>query len=177
MIVRQLTENDSDAFYELIEMTVDALENKEFWLPIKDEVREHFFDKSWTILFGAFDGDTLIGAVGLFLNESEYSESLSYLSGTYDGPAKVDRLMVRPGYRGKGVTDALMKELIAEAKRLGLRNLLATIHPQNSVARAVMQKFGMELVCSYMNRDGYFRNVFVLPIKVKKKGLFNLKML
>ncbi len=172
MQIRQLTEKDSDAFYELIQITVDSLENKEFWLPIKDEVREHFFDKSWTILFGAFDGDTLIGAVGLFLNESEYSESLSYLSRTYEGPAKVDRLMIHPQYRGQGVSDALMKELIPEARRLGVRNLLATIHPQNNVARNTMQRSGMELMCSYMNRDGYFRNVFVMTIKEKKKGLF-----
>lgn len=172
MQIRQLTEKDSDAFYELIQITVDSLENKEFWLPIKDEVREHFFDKSWTILFGAFDGATLIGAVGLFLNESEYSESLSYLSRTYEGPAKVDRLMIHPLYRGKGISDALMKELIPEARRLGVRNLLATIHPQNNFAKIAMQRSGMELMCSYMNRDGYFRNVFVMTIKEKKKGLF-----
>ncbi|MDE7253849.1 MAG: GNAT family N-acetyltransferase [Acetatifactor sp.] len=174
MLIRQLTNNDSDAFYELIDITVNSLENQEFWLPIKDEVRTHFFDKSWTVLFGAFEGSTLVGAVGLFLNESEYSESLSYLSRTYEGPAKVDRLMVHPNYRGRGVTDELMKELIAEAKRLKVKNLLATIHPQNTVARSAMQRIGMELMCSYMNKDGYFRNVFVMPVKEKKKGFFGL---
>ncbi|MCM1092105.1 MAG: GNAT family N-acetyltransferase [Butyrivibrio sp.] len=172
MLIRQLTNNDSEAFFELIQITVDALENKEFWLPIKDEVRTHFFDKSWTVLFGAFEGSTLVGAVGLFLNESEYSESLSYLSRTYDSPAKVDRLMVLPDYRGQGITDALMKELIAEARKLKVKNLLATIHPQNTVARSAMQRAGMELMCSYMNKDGYFRNVFVMTIKEKKKGFF-----
>lgn len=172
MEIRQLTRNDSEAFFELIDITVNSLENQEFWLPIKDEVRNHFFDKSWTVLFGAFDGPTLVGAVGLFLNESEYSESLSYLSRPYEGPAKVDRLMIHPDYRGRGITDALMKELIAEARRLKLQNLLATIHPQNTAARKAMEKTGMELMCFYTNRDGYFRNVFVLTIKEKKKGLF-----
>lgn len=174
MMIRQLTNNDSEAFYNLIDITVNSLENQEFWLPIKDEVRKHFFDKSWTVLFGAFEGPTLVGAVGLFLNESEYSESLSYLSSTYESPAKVDRLMVLPDYRGKGVTDALMKELIAEAKRLKIKNLLATIHPQNTVARSAVQRIGMELMCSYMNKDGYFRNVFVMAVKEKKKGFFGL---
>ncbi len=177
MLIRQLTNNDSKAFYDLIQITVESLEDQEFWLPIKDEVRKHFFDKSWTVLFGAFDGTTLIGAVGLFLNESEYSESLSYLSTTYEGPAKVDRLMVHPDYRGRGVTEKLMKELISEAKGLGVQNLIATIHPKNVAARNVMQGVGMELMCSYMNKDGYFRNVFVKNIKGKKKGFFNLKLL
>lgn len=172
MEIRQLTQNDSQAFFELIDITVNSLENPEFWLPIKDEVRTHFFDKSWTVLFGAFDGSALVGAVGLFLNESEYSESLSYLSRPYENPAKVDRLMIHPNYRGRGVSDKLMKALIDEARRLKLQNLLATIHTQNTAAKKVMEKMGMELMCFYTNRDGYLRNVFVMTIKEKKKGLF-----
>ncbi|MDE6015935.1 MAG: GNAT family N-acetyltransferase [Acetatifactor sp.] len=174
MEIRQLTQNDSEAFFELIDITVNSLENPEFWLPIKDEVRTHFFDKSWTVLFGAFDGPALVGAVGLFLNESEYSESLSYLSRPYESPAKVDRLMIHPDYRGRGISDELMKALIDEARRLKLQNLLATIHTQNTAAKKVMEKIGMELMCFYRNRDGYLRNVFVMTIKEKKKGFFGL---
>lgn len=174
MEIRQLTQNDSEAFFELIDITVNSLENPEFWLPIKDEVRIHFFDKSWTVLFGAFDGPVLVGAVGLFLNESEYSESLSYLSRPYESPAKVDRLMIHPDYRGRGVSDELMKALIDEARRLKLQNLLATVHTQNTAAKKAMEKIGMELMCFYRNRDGYLRNVFVMTIKEKKKGFFGL---
>ncbi|MDE7112692.1 MAG: GNAT family N-acetyltransferase [Acetatifactor sp.] len=174
MEIRQLTQNDSESFFELIDITVNSLENPEFWLPIKDEVRTHFFDKSWTVLFGAFDGPALVGAVGLFLNESEYSESLRYLSRPYESPAKVDRLMIHPDYRGRGISDELMKALIDEARRLKLQNLLATIHTQNTAAKKVMEKIGMELMCFYRNRDGYLRNVFVMTIKEKKKGFFGL---
>jgi len=46
--LRKLTIKDSESLEQLIAIIETTLENKEFWLPINEESRRHFFDGDWT---------------------------------------------------------------------------------------------------------------------------------
>jgi putative acetyltransferase len=52
------------------------------------------------------------------------------------------RLYVRPGFRGHGVGAALLERLIAEARRLGYRRILADTMPPMETALALYAKRG-----------------------------------
>ena len=80
MIIRKLTDSDSEALFSLIEDIESTLVSRDFWLPIKDTSKEHYFDPSWTEFYGAFDGDRLVGASALFYNPFEFGESVGQIN-------------------------------------------------------------------------------------------------
>ena len=164
MIIRKLTIDDRDALYDLISVIESTLPNVEFWLPIKDEAREHYFDDSWTEFYGAFIDDELIGVSALFYNPFEFGESLQQLGMSPEGVAEVGRSMVHPDYRGRSLLATINKELISVAKEKGLRFLLATIHPDNVPSQTSFRKLGFVKRTTYFKSDGFVRDVYTFDL-------------
>ena len=54
MITRYLNKNDKNQLEDLIKEIEEYIDNNEFWIPITDISRKHFFDEKWTKIFGAF---------------------------------------------------------------------------------------------------------------------------
>jgi GNAT superfamily N-acetyltransferase len=77
------------------------------------------------VLFGAFDGDRVVGAVQLRRNEAE--------NGRHRG--EIQRLVVRADARGQGVGRALMEAATGYARELGLHLLWLTTHADSDAER------------------------------------------
>ncbi len=167
MIIKELETENKDELYALIEEIETALTDKEFWLPINDIARKHFFDKEWTRFYGAFAGDELIGAAGLFLNTHEFGESLAQL-GEAAPPAhavaEIGRAMVKPSYRGKNILLEINKRILEEAARLGKTYALATVHPNNIPSQKSFTRLGMEKILTYRKSCGYIRDIYLMKI-------------
>ena len=164
MIIRKLTDSDSEALFSLIEDIESTLVSRDFWLPIKDTSREHYFNPSWTEFYGAFDGDRLVGASALFYNPFEFGESVGQINESTDGVAEVGRSMVHPDYRGRNLLATINKELISVAKEKGLRFLLATIHPDNVPSQTSFRKLGFVKRTTYFKSDGFVRDVYTFDL-------------
>ena len=70
--------------------------------------------------------------------------SLLYSISTAEGglAASFEDLVVLPGYRGKGVGGALLRHVIAEAKKQGVLRLTLLTDQQNKRAQALYRKLG-----------------------------------
>lgn len=158
---RKLTISDKEQLYNLIEEIETTLSNKDFWLPINKISKDHFFDEKWTIFYGAFDGNKLIGASALFLNPHEYEESFNQLKLdiNLDSVAEIGRSMVRPDYRGNYILARLNKILLHEALAHNKKYILATIHPDNTPSQKSFALIGMKKMTQYTKACGYVRDI------------------
>lgn len=105
--IRPLSEGDRPALEELLRVIEAALPVREWWLPVRDIAREHFFDPSWTRFYGVFDGERLVGASALFLNEFEYGDSAGCIGVPSEGTGEIGRCMVHPDYIAGEVVNAV----------------------------------------------------------------------
>lgn len=164
MNCRKLILSDKTQLENLITIIEDNLEHKDFWLPINQTSREHFFDDTWTEFYGMFDNCRLIGASALFYNKHEFGESLAQLNAPLVSVAEIGRSMVHPQYRGNNILYQINTELLNIAKERELEYILATIHPQNIPSQCSFKKLGFEKKCTYTKSNKFVRDIFLLKL-------------
>ncbi|MBE5745772.1 MAG: GNAT family N-acetyltransferase [Clostridiales bacterium] len=168
MTIRKLTEKDKNLLYNLINNIEANLEDKTFWLPIKDKAKENFFNENWTLFYGAFKDDKLIGACALFFNEYEYGETLSYLKHIpINSCAEIGRCMVHPDYRGNNIMQLINAKLIKEAKKRNINYILATAHPKNFASNISFEKLNFKSIKTIVKENIYSRNIWLLNLDEK----------
>ncbi len=156
-----LNEKNKKELEALIKETEANLKDERFWLPISEASREHYFDPNWTIFWGAFEGEKLIGAIGLFFNENEYGESQKAIKYENVNLAEAGRAMCHPKYRGTGVASKLMDELLKHSQSLDLECLLATAHPDNAPSQKLLEKYGFEKEGHIIKNENYERDILI----------------
>lgn len=172
MDFRKLTTKDSGALEHLIAITENNLWHEHHWLPITDASRDNFFNEDWTHFYGLWDGGKLVGAIALFYNENEFGESVEELGGLEGKIAEAGRLMVHPDYRGQGLGNKLMEELVKVADGQQLDYLVATVHPTNTPSLCVVRYAGFEQKLTFTKDNGYLRHVFVYEMCKKLHPMY-----
>ena len=163
---RKLEEDDESRLSTLINIIEADLSDATWWLPIKTEAKDHFFDNSWTIFQGAFEKGELVAASGLFLNPFEYGECADIIGANYNHTAEIGRCMVHPDYRGKNIMLSLNKMLLKEAKSLKRSTILATAHPNNISSNSSLIRLGMQIRKTIVKSNNYPRNILVMDLNV-----------
>lgn len=164
MEFRKITLAELPQLEELIETIENGLPHKEWWIPIDDTERAHFFDDEWTYFLGAFDGDNLAGACGLFYNEHEFGEEAALIGVDIHSTkaAEIGRCMVNPNYRGNN----LMYELNSRLKKIALENgvekILAVAHPDNIASNSSFLKLGAQFQKKATVFGGFDRNIYLI---------------
>lgn len=159
-----LTKEDKNKVDELIKENDSTLVNPAFWLPIQKEAYEHFFDTSWTWFYGLFIKDKLIGMAALFLNKEEYGETCLSLNIPTDSLAEIGRAYISPSYRGHNLITSIYQVLQMKGKELGIKHLLATVHPDNIPSLKALEKFGMVKIGHLTKYNSFQRDVFFKDI-------------
>lgn len=170
MTIRPLRESDKSALYELIDIIEDNLPDENFWLPMKETARTHFFDPAWTEFYGAFDGERLAGAAALFYDEYEFGESLEHLKkigiDVSDlNVAELGRAMVHPDYRGNNLLFEISGHLLKRARERKIDFLVATVYPENMPSQMSLRKLGMVKQTTYRKSDGFVRDILTLSLR------------
>lgn len=61
LVYKKVEENDKKQIFNLIEIVLNGLENKEWFIPYEQwELDSMFDDKNYAPLYGAYDGDKLV---------------------------------------------------------------------------------------------------------------------
>jgi RimJ/RimL family protein N-acetyltransferase len=158
---RVLTESDAAALDDLIEVIESNLEHKEWWFPITKKSRSLFFDGKSAVLMGAFYGNKLVAASGMFFYEVLSETNVSTLS---DELAEIGRCMVLPKYRGDNLMLKLNRELVAKARELGKKGLVATAHPDNIASCRSLETLGFTKKCLVKKWNNYSRNYYTYNV-------------
>lgn len=137
MDIRQLDKNDWQSWRSL---RLEALLNApEAFFSSYDDVRTWPDDKFMTIMqdntiYGAFDGDNLIGSMAMGVVEGLQRQHQGIVWGVY----------VKPQYRGQKIGDALLEAIIAQAKTIVMQ-LQLSAHTENHGALRLYQRHGFEV--------------------------------
>lgn len=159
MTIRELTPSDREAFFNLTHAVVDALENKDFLIPMtEEEANATFRNDSEDVVLGAFLNDTLVATLGLFHDIRDYAEELPDEYRSLNG-AEIGEAMVRPDLRRNGLMNNLFETLQSYIQASDLDFLLATAHPDN-ISNHLIQKSGFTLH-KVFDRRGYTRNMYI----------------
>ena len=87
-----------------------------------------------TFLFGVFDGKRVVGTGTLIL--------IKQVVGTR---ATIEDVVVDAEYRGKGLGETLMKELLKTAKKHGAEKIILTSRKERVAAHALYKKLGFTI--------------------------------
>lgn len=156
--VRKLSTKDLDSLLKLISVVESNLTFKEQWLPMTEREKEALLTDIRIMMFGMFDGDTLIGATGLFWNTAHVDK---YLGGfrVIEPVAVVGRGMVLPSYRKQGIASRLLNEVTDMAKVMGFNTLVVSAHPENKASIKTLTNAGFTVREEREMMPGYKRSI------------------
>ncbi|HTR09308.1 MAG TPA: GNAT family N-acetyltransferase [Paraburkholderia sp.] len=133
-----MNERDADAFHA---MRLQAAENypagivptyEEEARCTRVETEARVRATEYQIVFGAFDGDKLVGITGL---AREPRRKLAH-------KALIWGVFVNPAYRGAGLARQLLESAVAHARTLGLVQVQLVVSVKNPRAQALYRSFG-----------------------------------
>lgn len=143
MILRQLKKSDLSQLKQLHNEVIDALANKEFFMPFTEEEFSVLLNKNFSIFYGYFDKNKLVAISCLFLDKCEFEDIADELKLNVADVVKLGSCMVSPKYTGDNLMLSINKELIKLAKNLNYKYVVTTSHPENIASNKSLEKLGM----------------------------------
>lgn len=68
---KKIEEKDREQLFKLIEIVLGGLEDKEYFIPYEQWEYDSMFDeKNYAPLYGAYDGDKLVGMAQLYVSQN-----------------------------------------------------------------------------------------------------------
>lgn len=123
IVIRTMSERDSSAVWEL--------EKKCFSVPWSEEsIRAMFSEKGYWNLTARDDG-SLVGYIGMKAVLDE---------------ADITNVAVDPDRRRQGIGKMLLRELLAKAGDMGIRQIFLEVRVSNTAARALYEQAGFRTV-------------------------------
>ena len=162
LIFKRVTKVDATEVFHLVEIVLNSLDRKEFFMPDSDQEKTRFFDENYAYTYGAYKGDKLIAINQIYIEEDSSEEYRKILN--IDKAKSICELggfLVIKEYRGKGIMTKLSKMQYDLAKTLGFDYIVATAHPENIASCKVLEKLGMKLYDTITTSNNYLRNLYV----------------
>ena len=166
LIYKKIEEKDSEQLFALIEKVLGGLENPDYFIPYEQwELDSMFDEENYAPLFGAYDGDKLVGMAQLYVSQ----EMLSGFKKDYAlEDYKICELggnLVLPEYRGRGITTKLQTMLLEIAKTKDFDYIISMAHPDNIGSLKTLEKIGLELIKTTKLSNGFLRTLYMLKLK------------
>lgn len=143
---RKIDITDKDNLKNLIDIVLNGLERKEFFIPFTEEEIDMMFDSSIAITYGAYDNNKLVGTAQLYLSENYVSEIKKILELKNSKVAELGGALALEEYRNKGIIKNLLSILIEEAKDKNYDYLVATVHPENILPIKLLYRLMLKLL-------------------------------
>ena len=166
LIYKKIEEKDSEQLFALIETVLGGLENPDYFIPYEQwELDSMFDEENYAPLFGAYDGDKLVGMAQLYVSQEMLASfKKDYALEDY----KICELggnLVLPEYRGRGITTKLQTMLLEIAKTKDFDYIISMAHPDNIGSLKTLEKIGLELIKTTKLSNGFLRTLYMLKLK------------
>lgn len=160
---REIKVEEKQQVKELINIVLNKLERKEFFMPFTEEELEDMFNKDKIITYGAYDEEKLVGMAQLYFDESYTTEIRNLLNMQNNKIAEFGGYLVLEEYRNKGIMKHLEDMLISKLKEINYEYAVITVHPDNIASNKATEYTGARIIKT-TNLGEYLRNIYLLKI-------------
>lgn len=166
LIYKKIEKKDKEQLFKLIETVLEGLESQEYFIPYEQWELDSMFDEvNYAPLYGAYDGDKLVGMAQLYVSQ-DMLKDFKIEFGLED--YKVCELggnLVLHEYRGRGITTELQTIELNLAKELGFDYIISMAHPNNVGSCKTLERVGLEFVKETTLSNGFLRKLYMKKLK------------
>lgn len=128
---KKITKEYKDQLFKLIDIVLKNIPDRHF-IPYEQwEIESMFNEKEYAPLYGAFDGDKLVGMAQLYVSQDMMAGFKKDFELEEYTVCELGGNLVLPEYRGQGITTTLQKMELEIAKELGFDYIISMAHPDN----------------------------------------------
>lgn len=162
---KKVTKEYSDQLFALIDRVLSDLPENHF-IPYEQWELDSMFDEvNYAPLYGAFDGDKLVGMAQLYVSQDMMAGFKKDFGLENYTVCELGGNLVLPEYRGKGITSTLQKMELELARELGFDYIISMAHPDNVASQKTLEKVGLKFYKTTTVAGGFLRNLYMLKLK------------
>lgn len=166
LVYKKIEEKDKGQLFNLIDTVLKGLENPEYFIPYeKWELDSMFDDKNYAPLYGAYDGDKLVGMAQLYVSQDMLSDFKKEFELEEYTVCELGGNLVLPEYRGNGITTKLQTIEVELAGKLGFDYIISMAHPDNIGSQKTLEKVGLKYLKETRLSNGFLRKLYMLKLK------------
>ena len=161
LIYKKIEEKDKEQLFKLIDVVLKGLPDQAHFIPYEQWELDSMFDEiNYAPLYGAYDGEKLVGMAQLYVSQDMLADGLTEFK-----VCELGGNLVLPEYRGKGITTELQTMELQLAKDLGFDYIISLAHPDNIGSCQTLQCVGLEFVKETTLSNGFLRKLYMLKLK------------
>lgn len=166
LIYKKIEEKDKEQLFKLIETVLGGLENQEYFIPYEQWELDNIFDeKNYAPLYGAYDGEKLVGMAQLYVSQDMLADFKKEFKLEQYKVCELGGNLVLPSYRGNGITTKLQTIELELAKELGFDYIISMAHPDNVGSQKTLERVGLNFVKETRLSNGFLRKLYMLNLK------------
>lgn len=166
LVHKKVKNEDKDQLFNLINIVLNGLENKEYFIPYeKWELDSMFDEKNYAPLYGAYDGEKLVGMAQLYISQKMLEEFKKEFGLIDYKVCELGGNLVLPEYRGRGITTTLQTIEFNLARKLDFDYIISMAHPDNIGSCKTLEKVGLKFVKTTTLSNGFLRNLYMCKLK------------
>ena len=165
-VLQKIEEKDKKQLFNLIDVVLKGLPDPAHFIPYEQwELDSMFDDVNYAPLYGAYDGEKLVGMAQLYISQEMLADFKDEFGLTNFKVCELGGNLVLPEYRGYGITTKLQTMELQLAKDLGFDYIISMAHPNNIGSCKTLEKVGLKFVKETTLSNGFLRKLYMLKLK------------
>lgn len=163
---KKIEKKDEEQLFNLIKVVLGGLEDQSHFIPYEQwELDSMFDEKNYAPLYGAYDGEKLVGMAQLYVSQDMLADFKEEFGLTEYKVCELGGNLVLPEYRGRGITTILQTIEFYLAKELKFDYIISMAHPNNIGSCKTLEKVGLEFVKETTLSNGFLRKLYMKKLK------------
>ena len=162
LVYKKIEEKDKKQLFNLIDVVLKGLPDPAHFIPYEQwELDSMFDDVNYAPLYGAYDGEKLVGMAQLYISQEMLADFKDEFGLTNFKVCELGGNLVLPEYRGNGLQKILVNYLEKRARELGIQNILAEVTFGNEYSLRNLQNLGYEIKTWYQKDENIKRHILL----------------
>ncbi len=162
LVYKKIEEKDKDQLFNLIDIVLKGLPDQAHFIPYEQWELDSMFDEvNYAPLYGAYDGDKLVGMAQLYVSQDMLKDFKDEFELSNYRVCELGGNLVLPEYRGLGITTKLQTMLMGLAKDLGFDYIISMAHTDNIGSCKTLERIGLEFVKETKLSNGFLRRLYM----------------
>ena len=162
LIHKKIEEKDKEQLFNLIDIVLNGLPDQSHFIPYEQwELDSMFDEENYAPLYGAYDGDKLVGMAQLYVSQDMLKDFKDEFGLSDYKVCELGGNLVLPEYRGQGITTKLQTMEMNLAKELGFDYIISMAHPDNIGSCKTLERVGLEFIKETTLSNGFLRKLYM----------------